>query len=522
MSGEPRLPDTIQTLPEALAYWAERTPDAIALLSPGRAPIAYHELYDETARVAAALGALGLGSQDAIALIVPEGPALCMVLLAAMSIGIAVPLVWPGPEPEYRRALANRRVRAVVAAAEAADVVRRCVGAARPDAITEGRWSSGGLQVWVADSRGRDPSDPVGMEACAAILRSSGTTGRPKLIPRTHQNIASFCEDFIEARAVTPADRGLSLARTVSSQGLHILAVTLFAGASLIVVPSLERPALAGWMRAYRPTYLSTTPAVLRAVAAEGAALREAALRCVFATSAPLPSAEAERLESALGAPILNMYGLTEATAIAGERYPRDRRVPGSVGPAWCEVEIISEFGERLGPDETGEIVVRGPRVSPGYLDDPNCTASAFLAGGWFRTGDLGFVDGMGYVHLRGRLGEIVNRGGEKIDPGEVDAVLRAHPAVEDAAAFPVPDPLLGEDIVAAVVLAQHASVTQRQLRAWLLDHLLPYKSPRRIWFVDDLPRTATGKVQRAVLSERFLAEFVGRAGRALDAPGQS
>ena len=327
------------------------------------------------------------------------------------------------------------------------------------------------------------------------ILGSSGSTGSPKLIPRTDQNIVSFCREFIAGRAVTPADRGLSLARTTSSQGLHILATTIFAGASLVVVPDSDRRALGTWVRELRPTYVSTTPAVLRAIAAERAVLHGTVLRCIFATSAPLLAEEAKRLESALGAPILNMYGLTEATGIAGERYPESAGVPLAVGPAWCDVEVIAEGGERLGPHQLGEILVRGPRVFPGYLDNPDLNAAAFLPGGWLRTGDIGFLDEAGYVYLRGRLGEIVNRGGDKIDPGEVDAVLRAYPGVDDAGAFAVPDQLLGEDIVAAVVLAPSASATARQLRAWTLDHLPPYKSPRRIWFVADLPRTNTGKI---------------------------
>jgi acyl-CoA synthetase (AMP-forming)/AMP-acid ligase II len=501
-------PADAQTILQALAFWAERTPDAVALLSPDRSRTTYAGLHEAVTRFAAALGALGLGRRDAIAVVLPEGLELCVALLGAMSMGIAVPLAWPGPEPEYRRVLAMRRVRAVVAAAEAADAVNRAAGSAVPVITASGSSGRiGNLQVRGSISHCQNPVDLVAPEDVTVILRSSGTTGRPKFIPRTHQNVASFCRDFIEARTVTPADRGLSLARTISSQGLHILATTIFAGSSLALVPALERRALRGWLREQRPTYLSTTPAMLRALAAERGALQDAALRCVFATSAPLLAEEAERLESALAAPILNMYGLTEATAIAGEHYPREHRVPGSVGPAWCNVQVISGQGERLGANEIGEIVVRGPRVSPGYVDDPDLTASAFLAGGWFRTGDLGFLDEMGYVHLRGRLSEIVNRGGEKIDPGEVDAVLRACPPVEDAATFAVPDTLLGEDIVAAVVLEANSSATARQLRAWVLDHLLPYKSPRRIWFVDDLPRTETGKVRRDVLRERFLSE---------------
>jgi acyl-CoA synthetase (AMP-forming)/AMP-acid ligase II len=505
---DPNLPASIQSVPEALAFWAERAPESTALLSPGQAPVTYGELHDRAGRLAAALRMLGLGRRHATALVFPDGLEFCVALLAAMTVGAAVPLAWPGTEPDYRRVLSRCRVRAVVAADESADAMRLAAGPAVPvvtdDETTAGQ--PGALFARADDGLGPDPSFPEVDEDLAVVLKSAGTTGRPKLIPRTHRNIASFCRDFIEARALTPADRGLSLARSASSQGLHTLATTIFAGSSLIVISGLDHRALPGWLRTYRPTYLSAPPAVLRALAAEPVALQETGLRCVFATSAPLRFEEAERMESELGAPILNMYGLTEATGIAAERFPRERRVPGSVGPAWCDVRVIGEGGECLGPNEAGEILVRGPRVSPGYLDDPELNAASFVDGGWLRTGDLGFVDEAGYVHLRGRSGEIVNRGGEKIDPGEVDAVLLACPALADAAAFAVPDALLGEDIVAAVVPASGATLTARQLRSWLLDRLMSTQSPRRIWFVEDIPRTANGKVQRGELARRWEA----------------
>jgi acyl-CoA synthetase (AMP-forming)/AMP-acid ligase II len=500
-----KLPASIRSVPEALAFWAARVPESTALLSPGRAPVTYRELHDGAARTAGTLRRLGLGRRHAIAVVYPEGLELCFALLAAMTVGAAVPLAWPGSDSDARHVLSRCRVRAIVAADEAAGAMRRVAGPALPvvngdDGLT-GRL--GALSSHGDEQRGPDPSFPDSVGDVAVILKSAGTTGRPKLIPRTHQNIASFCRDFIEARALTPADRGLSLARTVSSQGLHTLATTIFAGSSLIVVPAFDQRALPEWLRTHRPTYLSASPAILRAVAEPGA-LWETALRCVFATSAPLRFEEAEQMESALGVPILNMYGLTEATGIAAERFPRERRVPGSVGPAWCDVRVIGEGGESLGPNAAGEIVVRGPRISPCYLDDPELNAAAFSDGGWLRTGDLGFVDEAGYVHLRGRSGEIVNRGGEKIDPGEVDAVLLACPAVADAAAFAVPDSLLGEDIVAAVVPESGAHVTARELRSWLLDRLMPSHSPRRIWFVAKIPRTANGKPQRGELARRW------------------
>jgi acyl-CoA synthetase (AMP-forming)/AMP-acid ligase II len=263
------------------------------------------------------------------------------------------------------------------------------------------------------------------------------------------------------------------------------------------------------WLDEFRPTYISTTPALLRAVAAEGealgAAFRRSSQRCILSSAGPLSAAELSALEAMLGAPILNTYGMSEASFIAGEPVPALHRVPGSVGLAQCDVRIIDERGEPLPRQQTGEIVIRGPRVFPGYLDDPAANAASFLPGGWFRTGDLGFLDDAGYLHLTDRLGEVINRGGQKIAPHEVDDVLRGHPAVADAAVFAVPHDLLGEDVVAAVVVKPGMAPSPRELRRWVRDRLAPFKVPRRMWTVERLPRTPTGKVQRQVLAERFM-----------------
>jgi acyl-coenzyme A synthetase/AMP-(fatty) acid ligase len=340
------------------------------------------------------------------------------------------------------------------------------------------------------------------------ILHSSGTTGGPKLVPRTHRNLIATCQIHVEVRGLSRPDRGLSLSRTTYSLGLSVLIASLFSGSSLISVPELNLAALPNWMKAYRPTYLSTTPAVLRTIETSSDAvwegLRQASLRHVLSSGAPLSTDEVERLEETLQAPILDNYGMSEAPSIAAASFPIVHRVPSAVGVARCEIRTVDEQGNALGQHETGEIVVRGPRVFPGYLDDPEANAAAFLPGGWFRTGDVGFLDDGGYLHLTGRLSELINRGGAKIAPVEVDHTLLRHPAVAEAAVFAVPDARLGEDIMAAVVLRPGASASQRELRRWMLDRLSPYKVPRRIWLVEALPRTRTGKVQRGELTRRW------------------
>ena len=505
--------EDIPTLSHALSAWARATPDATALLSPGREPTTWRQLHDAVAHLAARLRALDLGTGDGIALLFPEGPDYCLALLAALSVGVAIPLTWPSPHEEYQQLLASGRVRAVLGAADMAwadlGLAEAGVSSLAMAADTSGRLQP--VHAVTPRRRDRAPTLAPLPDNTALILRSSGTTGRPKLVPVTHRGIVSACRVMIATRGITPADRCMGLVKGTYSQGFHALAIPIVAGAAFISIPGLDFDRLPNWLRAFEPTYLSTTPAILRLLATEReavqSALRDAPLRCFNCTAGSMAAGEIDALQSRFDAPILNLYGMTEATAIACESLTGFTRVPGSVGVPWCDLRIVDAALQPLPPTEVGEILVRGPRVVAGYLDDAEATAAAFLPGGWFRTGDIGRLDQDGYLHLTGRLGEVINRGGEKIAPREVDEAFLGHPAVADAAVFAVTDERLGEDIVAAVVLRKDMTVSPRGLRTWLRTRLAQFKVPRRIWLVDELPRTPTGKVQRGELARRWVEE---------------
>ena len=497
------------TIPQALAFWAARTPHAVALLAPGREAVTYRDLFQAVERLAGQLRARGLGRQDGIALLIPDGLDLCVGVLAAIAAGIAVPLAAPGPVSEHLQILTNPRVRALLIPS----------GGETPLPDPRGEVSAlrlcRGAHGRVAELAIAGPAlgEPVALrgpnlEEVALILRSSGTTGRPKLAPRTHRNVQAFCQAVAAARTATPRERCLSVARTVYSQGINALLFTIFSGASLVLLEHGDEAALADALRTCHPTYVTTTPAIVRVLAASDselhAALAASPVNRIHASAGPLGATERESLEQTLGVPIISGYGLTEASGLAGETFPRPRLVAGSVGLPWCDIRVVDERGAFLGREQVGEVVARGPQVFPGYLDDAETNAAAFLPGGWFRTGDLGLLDDGGYLHLTGRVKEIVNRGGESIAPDEIDDVLRGHPAVAEAAVFAVPDALLGEDLVAAIVLKRDRHASPREVRGWLLDRLRPSKVPRRIWFVSELPRTATGKVRRSELARRW------------------
>ena len=208
-------------------------------------------------------------------------------------------------------------------------------------------------------------------------------------------------------------------------------------------------------------------------------------------------------LESAFDVPVIEAYGMTEAAhQIAINPLPPGRRKPGSVGLATGpEVAIMDPVGRLLPAGRTGEIVIRGTTVTRGYEDNPEANHSAFIEG-WFRTGDEGSLDEDGYLHLTGRIKEIINRGGEKISPREVDEVLLDHPAVAQAVAFSIPDPQLGEEIAAAVVLRTGAAASEKQLQEFAAGRLADFKVPRRVLFVPEIPKGPTGKMQRIGLAQ--------------------
>jgi acyl-CoA synthetase (AMP-forming)/AMP-acid ligase II len=312
-------------------------------------------------------------------------------------------------------------------------------------------------------------------------------------------------------RGFTREDRGLSVAPAYFVLGLARIVEALLAGGSVIAASAEGMVRQPDVIRDLAPTWAWMSPAVLESVleaATANPVFAEWPLRVVRSGGAQVTPALIARGEALWHVPVLNGYGSTETLGfIASEENPETiPRKVGSVGlpRPGLAITIRKTDGTLLPVGATGEITVRGRTVVPGYLDEPDATAATFFPGGWYRTGDLGYLDEDGYLFVTGREREMINRGGEKIAPGEVDAVLRLHPAVADAAAFALPDTRLGEDIAVAVVLVEGASPTPRELRRWMLDRLAPHKAPRRIWFVDQLPRTGSGKVQRLALSERF------------------
>jgi amino acid adenylation domain-containing protein len=344
----------------------------------------------------------------------------------------------------------------------------------------------------------------------ALVLHTSGTTSRPKIVPLTQSNICTSAHNIRIALNLTSIDRCLNVMPLFHIHGLiGAILSSLAAGASVICTPGFYAPKFFEWMDEFTPTWYTAVPTMHQAILSRAAQNQEvisrSRLRLIRSSSSALPPRVMAELERVFGIPVIESYGMTEAAhQMASNPLPPGQRKPGSVGKAaGPQIAIMGDRGELLPPGMTGEIVIRGANVTRGYENNPTAN-EATLTKGWFRTGDQGRVDTDGYLFITGRTKEIINRGGEKISPREIDEVLLDHPAVAQATAFPVPDERLGEEVGVAVVLREDASVSETELREFIATRLTDFKVPRQVIFLDDIPKGPTGKPQRIGLAEKL------------------
>ncbi|MCP5117294.1 MAG: AMP-binding protein, partial [bacterium] len=363
----------------------------------------------------------------------------------------------------------------------------------------------------VKTSRAGEPRNPglAGAEDTALLLHTSGTTSRPKLVPLLHRNLCSSASNICHTLRLTAQDRCLNVMPLFHIHGLvAAILASLRAGACIVCTEGFHAVKFFRWMEEFQPTWYTAVPTMHQALLARAArepGLPRSGLRFVRSSSASLPPTVMADLEELFDAPVIEAYGMTEAAhQMTSNLLPPGNRKPGSVGPSGGpEVAIIDEPGNVLPNGGTGEVVIRGDNVTPGYVgnDDANCTA---FQNGWFRTGDQGYLDEDGYLFLTGRLKEIINRGGEKISPREVDEVLLGHPAIEQAVAFAVAHEQLGEEIGVAVIRKEGHSLNERDVREYAASRLADFKVPRVVKLVDAIPKGPTGKLQRIGLADKL------------------
>jgi acyl-CoA synthetase (AMP-forming)/AMP-acid ligase II/acyl carrier protein/lauroyl/myristoyl acyltransferase len=481
------------------AELGERFGDCEAILAPGCAPLGFKTLGDRLASVKSALNGLGIGHGDRVALALPSGHGAAVCLLGAMSCTCAIPLDPATARSELQSVLYRVRPKALVVPRGARGPARdaaQALGIAlielspHPAGALAGTFAFHGEAAPCADVRWNAGED------IAVILLTSGTTSRPKLVPWRARQFVAYAHGMGPVLRLGPGDRSLHFMPLHHGAGLKSsFLVPLLNGAAVVCLEKFEVDSFFEHLERFRPTWLTAGYTFHRAILDGVDAHRDVVSRT---------RVKAE-LACAFGAPVIEQYSSTETGVIACEPLPPLSGKPGSVGrPVVNEVSIMD-----------GEIVVRGPTVFDGYLDDDEANRAAFV-GGWYRTGDLGRLDEEGFLTITGRVKELINRGGKKISPREVENVLAAHAAVKELKVFAIPHSSLGQEVAAAAVLREGASASEAELKAFASSQLADSKIPRRIFFRSSLPLGPTKKLDlQALVRECTALLEAERRGRA-------
>jgi acyl-CoA synthetase (AMP-forming)/AMP-acid ligase II len=488
---------------------------APAIGAPDRDFLTYDGLRDLTVSVRDALHGMGIGKGDRVAIVLPNGPEMATAFVTIAQAATTAPLNPGYREEEYDFYLSDLKAKALVvmdgydgpalAAATKAGmaVARVCVPAG----------AAAGYFDLTSDTTGAADTSLPAADDVALILHTSGTTSRPKIVPLLQSNVAASADHIKVSLDLTASDRCLNVMPLFHIHGL-IAAVTasLAAGASIWCAPGFDALRFFGFMKEARPTWYTAVPTMHQAILSRAGrnadVIKDNPLRFLRSSSASLPAQVMVTLNETFGAPVVEAYGMTEAAhQMACNPLASGTQKPGAVGiPAGPKMAIAHEIENQL-VEGTGEVVISGPNVTPGYESNPEANIKNFFeADGarWFRTGDQGAFDDEGYLHLTGRLKEIINRGGEKISPLEVDGVLLDHPDVAQVVTFALPHPKLGEEVAAALVLTEGSTATEKDIRAFAATRMADFKVPRKIIILDEIPKGATGKMQRIGLAEKL------------------
>ena len=490
---------------------------APAIGAPARVPASYAAISAHIEQVADDLGRAGIGVDDRVAIVLPNGPAMASCFLAVAAASGAAPLNPSYRDAEFEFYLNDLAAKAMILPAGATSPAREVATRAGIPIIELLEDVSQPAGMFRLDYRARAVAAaqrPSRADDIALVLHTSGTTSRPKIVPLSQANLCASARHITRTLALTPNDHCLNIMPLFHIHGL-IAAVlsSLASGGCVTCTPGFSATAFFGWLEALRPSWYTAVPTmhqvILERAARNSEVIAYAPLRFIRSSSSSLPPPVMTQLEAVFGCPVLESYGMTEAAhQMTSNPLPPAPRKPGAVGlPAGPEVRTLHADGQFCAAGVEGEIVIRGANVTAGYANNAEANASAFAAdpqGGkpWFRTGDLGVIDGDGYLAISGRIKEIINRGGEKIAPREVDDVLSAHPEVQQALSFAVSHPKLGEDVAAAVVLRPGARVSERGLRDFVATQLASFKVPARIHFVAEIPMGNTGKLTRIGLAK--------------------
>lgn len=501
------MPET-STIRELLATGRD---DAIAIAAPDQAPLTYKGLREHVDRTIRALNRHGIGRNDRVAIVLPNGPTMASAFVSIAAGATTAPLNPAYKEDEFRFYLSDLGAKAlVVEKGSASPALSAAAGLGISVLEIVALENAGSFEIAASD--GIEPGPVVYSEAddVALVLHTSGTTARPKIVPLSQRNVCASAANIQRTLALTPDDRCMNVMPLFHIHGLiATILATLRAGSSVFCTPGFNALRFFSWLEKSDPSWYSAVPTMHQAILARANKnqdrISKHSLRLIRSSSSSMPPQVMQELEETFNVPVLEAYAMTEAAhQMTCNPLPPKKRKPGAVGiAAGPEVGIMDDKGNLLSAGTIGEVVIKGINVTAGYENNAKANAESFT-NGWFRTGDQGVLDEEGYLSITGRLKEIINRGGEKISPREVDDVLMDHPAVQQVVTFAMPDKKLGEEVAAAVVLRDGHDASEQEIRKFVGGHLANFKVPRKILFLEEIPKGATGKLQRIGLAKKL------------------
>jgi len=494
--------------------------DAIAVSGLARSSLTYAGLREHVSRTVAALNDLGIGRGERVAIVLPNGPEMATAFVSIACCATTAPLNPAYKRDEFDFYLSDLGAKALLVeqgSESPAVAAARKLGIQLIELCVDTDNAAGSFELKPANAGSANQPTMDGQGGLAApddvalVLHTSGTTSRPKIVPLTQANVCASAANIQTTLRLEAGDVCLNVMPLFHIHGLMAAVLaTLGKGASVFAAPGFDALKFFSMLDQANPTWYTAVPTMHQAILTRAKRNQEvidqARLRFIRSSSSSLPPQVLAELEKTFGVPAVEAYAMTEAAhQMTCNQLPPGLRKPGTVGcAAGPEVAIMDESGPALlDTGATGEVVIRGANITAGYENNPTANEECFV-NSWFRTGDQGVMDDDGYLTITGRLKEIINRGGEKISPREVDDILMDHVAVQQCVTFAMPHKLLGEEVAAAVVLRDGQTADEKDIRTFAGERLATFKVPRKIIILDEIPKGATGKLQRIGLAEKL------------------
>ena len=489
----------------------------VFIQSPDETDTTYGELINYMADTHAKLAFLKINKEDKVAIVLGNGSAMACTFIAIAANYTSCPLNPSYTKEEFKFYYDDLKVKAVIIEENKSIEAREAAKELDIRIINlKSKTKSRSIELDIkTDIKNKDEylieSD---QDDVAMILHTSGTTSRPKMVPLSQKNLLASASNISNTLNLSEEDKCLNIMPMFHIHGLIAAILAPIYKSGTIITPSgFDALKFFRWIDEFKPTWYTAVPTMHQAILSRAPRnidiIKNNPLKFIRSSSASLPSTVMKSLEKAFNTCVIESYGMTEAThQMTSNPLPPNKRKAGSVGlAAGPEVALLKNnkiiHNNKANKDITGQIIIKGENVTSGYINNPKANSESYIDG-WFLTGDEGIFDKDGYLRITGRLKEIINRGGEKISPKEIDEILMEHEYIQQAVAFSVPHEKLGEDLYAAVILRDNNSINENELKDYCRKRLTQFKIPKKILIVDEIPKGATGKLQRIGLHEKL------------------